>query len=71
MPLTMSATLLDSLCLRLLAEAFGTKPVSSTTFMIFSRVAGLISGCPVMARDTVLTPTPHIFAMSLIVVAIS
>lgn len=66
-PFTNTAIAFASTLLRFLALLFGTYPYSFMVFIIFSFVSRLISGWLLIALETVLTPTPHILAISFIV----
>ena len=68
-PLTKTAILFVSVRFKFLALLFGTNPVSSTTCIIFAFVSALISALLFNALETVLTLTPHLLAMSFIVIS--
>ena len=69
-PLTITATDALVCCLRCLALVLGWKPCSSTTASTFRRVSSDTSGWWFSTRDTVATPTPDSFAISLMVIGI-
>ena len=67
MPFIKTAIRSDSVLFKFLALLFGTKSYSFITLSTLLLVSGLISGWLLSALETVLTPTPHSLAISLIV----